>query len=349
MGAQLSMLNLIGVAERGLFPDALVRFGIRRLLASRLRNTRTPTTSTRQAQSAQFAARLRQEPLAIETDKANEQHYEVPAAFYQLVLGPHLKYSCSVFASDVASLAEAEEHALSLTCERAELADGMQILELGCGWGSLTLWMGQRFPGSRITAVSNSSGQRQFIESRCEALGLRNVEAITADIRHFNTAQRFDRVVSIEMFEHLRNYELLLQKISSWLQPDGKLFAHIFCHRDVPYLFETEGAGNWMGRHFFTGGMMPSEDLFSYFRNDMEIEQQWRVNGVHYARTCEAWLANLDANREQAIAMFASLPGPEKAPVAVERWRMFFMACAELFGYAEGNEWFVAHYLMQKK
>jgi cyclopropane-fatty-acyl-phospholipid synthase len=338
-------MNLIELAEKGVLPDAVVRLGIRRLLARRSRTERAQGSADRQQRLREFADSLRDQPLAVETDSANEQHYEVPAEFFQLVLGPRLKYSCCQFDTSGASLAEAEEAMLQQTCERAEIVDGMRVLELGCGWGSLTLWMAQHYPASHIVAVSNSASQRCFILGRAEQLGLTNVEVITADMRDFQTDQRFDRVVSVEMFEHMRNYQLLFHRVSGWLADQGKAFVHVFCHRDTPYLFEVEGADNWMGRHFFTGGMMPAEELFGCFDRELHVQQQWRVSGMHYWRTCEAWLENLDRNRVTILQRFRQDCSDQEAKLCVQRWRMFFMACGELFRYRGGDEWFVAHYL----
>ncbi len=341
-------MNLITLAESGRLPDQLIRIGIRRLLAQRLRDMRRSGSDQGRALS-EFAGSLRHSPLAVSTEAANEQHYEVPAKFFQLVLGPRLKYSACFFRTRRTSLADAEEDMLRQTCERAEIKDGMRVFEAGCGWGSLTLWMAHNFPNSAITALSNSASQRAFIEQAARQQGLNNVQVITADMRDFATCQQFDRVVSVEMFEHMRNYELLLRRVSRWLAPDGKAFVHIFCHRQTPYLFETEGAADWMGRHFFTGGMMPSEDLFGQFDEDMTITKQWRINGLHYWRTCEAWLRNLDRNRKAILSRFRQdFPEPD-ARRQVQRWRMFFMACAELFRYRGGNEWFVAHYLFSPR
>lgn len=338
------VMNVIDLAEKGFVPDLLIRLGIRRLLTHR-RNTIAAVSSEQCAKdTSEFASALRSSPLAVATDAANEQHYEVPADFYELVLGPRLKYSCCHFATAETSLAEAEEEMLRRTCERAEIQNGNRILELGCGWGSLTLWMAKQFSDSQITAVSNSASQREFIENRAKTLGLDNVRVLTADMRDFTCAEEFDRVVSVEMFEHMRNYELLLQRVSKWLTPAGKAFVHVFCHRESPYLFETEGSTNWMGRHFFTGGMMPSEDLFSHFDRDLKIEQQWRVNGLHYWRTCEAWLKNLDSNRVAILDRFETDLSRSEAKISLQRWRIFFMACAELFRHGGGDEWFVAHY-----
>jgi cyclopropane-fatty-acyl-phospholipid synthase len=341
-------MNTIELAETGCLPDALIRLGIRRLLARRLRES-PGDVDARAEYLSDFTAQLRNSPLAVATDRANEQHYEVPAEFFANVLGPRLKYSSCYFATPQVSLAASEEEMLRQTTERAEIEEGMRVLELGCGWGSLTLWMAELFPNCRFTAVSNSASQREFIESRSHSRGYGNVRVVTADMREFATGDKFDRIVSVEMFEHMRNYELLLRRVSDWLTPRGKAFVHIFCHRERPYLFETEGAANWMGRHFFTGGMMPSEDLFSHFDDDLEIEQQWRVEGLHYWRTCEAWLRNLDRNRAAILARFRQDLSVGEARRNLQRWRIFFMACGELFRYRGGNEWFVAHYLFRNK
>jgi len=336
-------MNGIEMAEQGWIPDRLLRFGIRRLLAKRLQSR--PVDST--ALATEFADQLRHSPLAVATSAANEQHYEVPVEFFQYVLGPRLKYSSCWFATPQTSLLEAEDEMLRQTCEHAEIENGMRILELGCGWGSLTFWLAEQFPQCEITALSNSTSQRNFIETQIEARDVKNVVVITADMREFSTAAKFDRVVSVEMFEHMRNYELLFQRVSQWLTPAGKAFVHVFCHRDTPYLFEADGATNWMGRHFFTGGMMPSEDLFSQFENDLQIEHQWQVSGLHYWRTSEAWLQNLDRNRAAIESRFCQTLSVDAARRVLQRWRIFFMACAELFRYREGSEWFVAHYLFQ--
>jgi len=347
-------MHPIHLAENGYLPDWLIRVGIRRLLAKRLRHLVAADSQLRDQRRAELCDQLRCSPIAVETGTANQQHYEVPASFFERVLGPHLKYSCCSFPSGDESLAEAEELMLRLTCQRAELhnkrePDGMNILELGCGWGSLTLWMAQQYPHSRITAVSNSHSQRQFIMSRCERLGLENVNVITADMREFNAADRYDRIVSIEMFEHMRNYELLLERISTWLRDEGKLFIHIFTHRSHSYLFESEGANNWMGRHFFTGGIMPAQDLLGEFQRHMKLTRQWQLDGIHYWRTCQAWLERQDAQRDEILDMLCEdLPRGEAQRV-FQRWRMFFMACAELFRYRGGKEWFVSHYLFERQ
>lgn len=341
-------MNLIELAELGLLPDRLVRMGIRRLLAKRIQPDPALDAAAADDALTAFTAQLRQSPLAIATDAANQQHYEVPTLFFENVLGPRLKYSACYFADPSTSLAEAENDMLRQTCERVEIKDGMRVLELGCGWGSLTLWIAAKFPHCELTAVSNSASQRAFIEKCAAERDLSNLRVITADMREFEIDDQFDRIVSVEMFEHMRNYELLFRRVSQWLTPTGKAFVHVFCHRDTPYLFETEGAENWMGRHFFTGGIMPSEDLFSRFDDDLSIQRQWRVNGLHYWRTCEAWLKNLDRNRATILTRFRQdLPAGE-AKRNLQRWRIFLMACAELFRYRDGNEWFVAHYLFER-
>jgi len=318
--------------------------GMRRLMAARLRNESADRAEGEFERFTRGLETLRNSPIAEEVDKANEQHYEVPANFFLKSLGKHLKYSCCQFDPDVKSLDEAEARMLALTCERAELADGQRILELGCGWGSLTLWMGEHYPGAKITAVSNSASQREYIMSQAAERGLDNVEVVTADANEFEPEGEFDRVVSVEMFEHMKNYQELMQRISRWLKPGGKLFVHIFVHRHLMYPFTTEGEYDWMGRYFFTGGLMPAESTLLYFQDDLTIEDQWRVSGTHYEKTSNAWLANMDANRQEIMQTLKETYGEEDAARWFNRWRMFFMAVAELFGYANGTEWMVAHY-----
>ncbi|NII53198.1 cyclopropane-fatty-acyl-phospholipid synthase [Lutibacter sp. SG786] len=337
--------GLLGMAERGHLPDALLRQGIRRLCAQRLRDERSGGVDGQAARYAERISMLRNSPLAIHTDEANAQHYELPPAFFELCLGKRLKYSGCYYPHGDETLDEAEEAMLDLYGERAELADGQSILELGCGWGSLTLWMAQRYPHARITAVSNSSSQREHIEGQCRARGLANVRVVTCDVNtlELDPAQ-FDRCVSVEMFEHMRNYDTLMKRIALWLRPGGKLFVHIFAHRTLMYPFETQGDDNWMGRHFFTGGLMPASDTLLWFQSALHIEQRWHVDGTHYQRTANHWLANQDARREQVMHVLSQAYGAKSASLWFQRWRMFWMSCAELFGYADGQEWLVAHY-----
>lgn len=342
--AERAAPGLLGLAERGLLPDALLRLGIRRMCAERLREERAGGLSAQTQRQARLIEMLGHSPLAIETAAANAQHYELPPAFFAHCLGPCLKYSCCLYPRGDETLAEAELAMLALYGERAELADGMDILELGCGWGSLTLWMAERYPNTRITAVSNSHGQRRHIEAQCRERGLSNVQVLTRDVNTLTLdPARFDRCVSVEMFEHVRNYPLLMQRIAGWLRPGGKLFVHIFAHRALAYPFETAGADNWMGRHFFTGGLMPAADTLLHFQQALAIEKRWLVDGTHYQKTANHWLQRQDSQRDTVMAVLREAYG-EHAGLWFQRWRMFWMACAELFGYAGGQEWLVAHY-----
>jgi len=341
--------GLLGLAERGWVPDTILRAGIRRLCAQRLRDELAGGVEAQSQRQRERLAQLRHSPLAIETDAANRQHYELPPAFFSHCLGPRLKYSSCYYPNGDETLEQAEEAMLALYGERAGLADGQDILELGCGWGSLTLWMAGRYPNARITAVSNSNGQRAFIEARCRERGLHNVRVLTRDVNTLALpAAAYDRCVSIEMFEHMRNYDSLLARIGSWLRPGGRLFVHIFVHRTLLYPFETEGADNWMGRHFFTGGLMPAADTLLHFQGPLSIVQQWLVDGTHYQRTANHWLQRQDEQRDAVMAILRQAYG-DAAALWFQRWRMFWMACAELFGYAGGQQWMVSHYLFERR
>lgn len=342
-------MSLIDLCERGLVPDPLTRLGIRRLCRQRLVDEFDNDASAADLRYRTLLAELRESPVAIETDAANQQHYEVPSRFFELCLGKRLKYSSCLYPTGSETLDEAEDAMLQLYGERAGLTDGQAILELGCGWGSLTLWMAQRFPQSRITGVSNSKGQREHILSRCRSLGLANVEILTRDVNELELPDAsFDRVVSVEMFEHVRNYHTLMGRIGGWLKPGGKLFVHIFCHRHLMYPFEVEGEDNWMGRHFFTGGLMPAADTLLQFQDALRIEQRWLLPGTHYQKTADHWLANQDANTAEVRQVLTPVYGAQTERW-MQRWRIFWMACAELFGYRDGNEWQVAHYLFERR
>jgi len=341
---------VLDAAERGWLPDGMIRFGIRRLLAERLREIDHADETGRRHYVHGFIEQMKASTIALMPGKANEQHYEVPAQFFQHVLGPHMKYSSAYWPDDSSELAEAEAASLAQTCEHARIADGMRILELGCGWGSLTLWMAEHYPAARIRAVSNSHSQRCFILEQVAARGLSNVEVITCDMNDYDDAvDRYDRVVSVEMFEHMRNYQELYRRIHTWLKPDGLFFKHIFVHRDSPYLFEDRDPSDWMSRHFFSGGMMPSDDLPSNFQEHLELRRHWQWNGTHYARTLNTWLTRMDRERERLWPLFVATYGETDAGRWWMRWRIFFMACAELFAYEQGQQWWVSHYLFANR
>ena len=334
--------------ERGLVPDAIVRRGIRRLLKDRLCELRSGDPASNADATQAFVDLMQSAELAPLPTKANEQHYEVPAAFFGGVLGPHRKDSSGYGPDEVTTLAQAEAAALQLTCERAGLADGQNVLELGCGWGSLTLWMAERYPGSRITALSNSASQREHVEAELVRRGLTNVRVITCDINGFDTADRFDRVVSVEMFEHLRNWQRAFAGVARWLRPGGRFFMHVFAHRAVPYAFVDRDDSDWMSRHFFSGGMMPSDDLALQCQDHLRLLRRWRWDGTHYQRTAEAWLCNMDAQRATLWPTFRATYGPG-AERWWTRWRVFFLSVAELFGYEAGQQWWVSHYLFERR
>lgn len=339
----------INWVEQGLVPDSVTRQGIRRLLARRLDEIGALDCERSAEAVESVLAAMDLGPLALSPELANTQHYEVPAEFYRHVLGAQGKYSACYWPDTVNHLDDAEELALRLTAEHAGLADGQDILELGCGWGSLSLWMAARYPGARITAVSNSRSQRQHIETLACRRGLDNLRVITADMNGFGTASHFDRIVSVEMFEHMRNWRALFSRVHGWLRPGGQFFMHVFCHRNTPYFFEDQGPTDWMSRHFFSGGMMPSDDLALRFQDDLTLRQRWRWNGQHYERTLNAWLDRMDDRRDIIMPILATTYGADQAGLWWQRWRIFFMACAELFGYDQGRQWWVSHYLFERR
>ena len=339
---------LINLAEKGFLPDLLIRLGIKRLCGQRLSETNTLGLEELENSHQQWIDLLTESPVAIVPEKANEQHYEVPPKFFELVLGANLKYSSGYWSKEVFSLDESELEMLKITCERAGLVDGQDILELGCGWGSLTCFMAQKFPNSKITAVSNSKDQRNFIKQKNDKLNLQNIKVFTADMNDFSTDEKFDRVISIEMFEHMRNYDELLKRIDGWLKQNGKLFVHIFSHKEVAYPFEDKGDGDWMAREFFSGGQMPSHRLLMSFPDRMKIEKDWRVSGTHYEKTSLAWLRKMDTNKIEVLELFKTTYGEKDASEWFQRWRIFFMSCEVLFGFNEGSEWGVSHYLFEK-
>lgn len=339
----------IDLTEKGLTPDWIIREGIRRLLRERLSEIQAADTEAAAALTQEFVRAMESAPIALLPEKANEQHYEVPAEFFSLALGPHRKYSSGYWAEQTDDLGLAEAEALALTCQHAGIADGQEILELGCGWGSLSLWMAEHYPASRITAVSNSQSQREHIEREAARRGLSNLKIITADMNAFDITQRFDRVVSVEMFEHMRNWRALFARVHSWLKPGGKFFMHIFVHRSVPYAFVEKDDNDWMSRHFFSGGMMPSDELPLHFQDHLGLAQRWRWDGRHYEKTANAWLAQIDRQRSAVLPILAHTYGADQAEMWFTRWRIFFMACAELWGYNDGQEWWVSHYLFERK
>ena len=331
-------------------PDPLIRMGIRHLLSVKLREESQGSVEERADRFAAFRTGLDASPIAVNTADANEQHYQVPTEFYLHSLGPRLKYSSGYWPSAHTTFPESEEAMLALTCERAELGDGQKILELGCGWGSLTFWMAEHYPNSTITAVSNSYTQRLHLEAEAHRRELYNIRVITADMNLFSPPEpgTYDRVVSVEMFEHMKNYRELMKRIAGWLKPGGKLFVHIFTHREFAYHFEGRDPSDWITRYFFSGGTMPSHDLLLYYQEDLTIERDWKIDGTHYARTSEAWLRRMDDNREVITPILEKTYGCENAAKWRAYWRIFFMSCAELWGYRGGTEWIVSHYRFVK-
>jgi cyclopropane-fatty-acyl-phospholipid synthase len=335
--------------EENKIPDFLIRIGIRRLLRQRLKDETKENSGAQKNHLFVLIDELKKSPIAVNTIAANEQHYEVPTEFYQYCLGEHLKYSSGYWNEGVSDLNTSEQDMLELTCSRAELQNGQDVLELGCGWGSLSFFMSEKYPQSNFTVVSNSKTQKLYIDEEIKKRGITNLTVITADINEFKIDKKFERVVSVEMFEHLRNYKLLFNKIASLLKIDGKMFVHVFAHKEFTYKFDVKDESDWMSKYFFTGGMMPSINLFSYFNEDLKIKETWVVNGNNYSKTSESWLLNMDANKDKILPLFEKTYGRENALKWWVYWRIFFMACAELWGYNNGEEWMVCHYLFTKK
>ena len=338
----------INWSERGLVPDYAIRAGIRRLVEKRLQEIAADDCEKGAETENLFVERMHQGPIAPLPEMANAQHYEVPAEFFTWCLGKHRKYSSCYWAKDTRTLDEAEALALTQTCEHADLADGQDVLELGCGWGSLSLWMAEHYPQSRITAVSNSNSQREYIMATARSRGLYNLQVITCDMNDFQAPGQYDRIVSVEMFEHMRNYRALYGRVHDWLKPGGRFFKHIFVHRMTPYAFEVAGEDDWMSQFFFSGGIMPSDDLPLRFQEKLKLLKQWRWDGTHYQKTANAWLQNMDANAAQIAPVLAATYGRENVEMWRNRWRIFYMSCAELFGFNNGQEWWVSHYLFER-
>jgi cyclopropane-fatty-acyl-phospholipid synthase len=351
VAAELPPSFSMRLLERDLVPDRLIRHGIRGLLQDRLDEEDKGDVEAQQKHLMAFIANLKASPIAINTSDANEQHYEVPTEFFTHVLGKNMKYSSCYYDSPNDSLETAERRMLALTCERARLTNGDKILELGCGWGSLSLWMAEHYPNSQITGVSNSRTQKAYIDARAAERGLSNLEIITCDMNRldFPGNIRFDRVVSVEMFEHMRNYDVLLEHVARWMKPAATLFVHIFTHKTFAYPFEVRDSSDWMAKYFFSGGIMPSDDLLLYFQRDVKLVDHWQVNGKHYQLTSEAWLSNMDAKGAAIMPILERTYGKDEALKWWVYWRVFFMSCAELWGFKGGNEWLVSHYLFEKR
>ncbi len=330
---------------RGEVPDRALRAMLRFGLAAELRRQGEGGPDAARLRKEDFVSRLRLSPIAVHEDAANAQHYELPPSFFELFLGRHLKYSSGFWPDGVLDLDASERAMLDLVAERAGLADGQRILDLGCGWGSLSLYAAERYPNAQVIGVSNSTPQRLFLETVAERRGLANVRFVTANVADWRPDETaFDRIVSVEMFEHLRNWAALLRRVATWLIPGGRVFLHVFSHARFAYTFEN----NWMADRFFTGGIMPSDDLILSFQDDLVVRERWRVDGRHYARTCEEWLLKIDARREEALAILGQAQGADRAAIALAEWRLFFLSCAESFAYAGGTEWMVSHALLAR-
>ena len=346
----MSITNLaLASAEKGYVPDSAIRFGIRELVKTRLDEINAHDCEKGAKLFSDFVLTMNQSEIAPLAQLANAQHYEVPAEFFTYCLGAQRKYSSCFWLPETQNLDEAEILALQQTCDHADLQDGQTILELGCGWGSLSLWMASHYPNSKITGVSNSNSQREYIMNAAKWRGITNLNIITADMNGFEAPDTYDRIVSVEMFEHMRNYQVLYGKVACWLKPQGKFFKHIFVHRNTPYAFEVQSDDDWMSQYFFSGGIMPSDDLPLNFQDNLKLLKRWRWDGTHYEKTANAWLENMDANEKVISPILAATYGAENVTIWRNRWRIFYMACAELFGYNKGQEWWVSHYLFEKR
>ncbi|OAQ97360.1 hypothetical protein LLEC1_01281 [Akanthomyces lecanii] len=339
-------MNYDWILDGGYLPHVVIRTGIRRLLRDRLASIQAQSTTEATQDKMNYVAKLRTSPIAIATDTANEQHYEVGTGVLAACLGPRMKYSCCRYPTGKETLAQAEEAMLDEYIIKAQLKDGMQILDLGCGWGSASLYFAEKLPAAKITAFSNSKTQKEHIDGEAKRKGLKKLQVLTGDVVDYEfEPEQFDRVVSIELFEHMKNYELLMQKVSRALKPGGKLFVHIFAHCTTPYDFED----GWMATHFFTGGTMPSADLLLYFQRDLALENQWWINGSHYSKTCEDWLSAMTKNKKEIWPHLIETYGEKDAATWFNRWQIFYLACSELFNYAGGDVWGVSHYLFEKR
>ena len=341
-------MRIIDLLHTNRIPDWLIRMGLRLRLGRSTRRRYRMSLERQEVERRDLIHKLRRSPIAIRTEDANRQHYEVPAAFFELVLGTRLKYSCWYWPPHVSTLDEAEDAMLQLTCARARLRDGMRVLDLGCGWGSLSLWIAEHYPTCRILAVSNSRAQVQHIREHCTKAGFGNVEALVADVNRFETDRRFDRVISIEMFEHMKNYESLMAKIATFLTGSGKLFVHVFSHRAFAFEFNPSDSDDWMAQTFFSGGTMPSDDLLLHFQRDLHLIDHWRIPGTHYARTLQAWLENLDRNQGTVKRVLRQTYGADQETRWLVNWRLFLLACAETWALNQGREYIVSHYLFDQ-
>ena len=331
--------------SRGLIPDSLLRRGVRNQGRQRLQMMKN--TDLKQ-EYLTFLKQASSGKIAVHTDDANNQHYEVDSEFFQYCLGKNLKYSSCYWNDDTSSLDEAEDIMLDLYCKRAKIEDGMTILDVGCGWGSLSLYLAQKYPKSKITGVSNSNSQRKFIEKLGYERNLHNLNIVTKDINSFDTNKKFDRIISIEMFEHTKNSKILMDSINKWLAPDGLFFMHVFAHKYNPYYFDTEQKNAWMAKYFFTGGMMPNHDLFRDLESDLNYQKSWMLSGTHYEKTSNAWLDKMDSNKTKILELFRRNNSNSVAKKKFYFWRLFFIACAEIFGYNGGSEWIISHHLFKK-